>query len=105
MCGGLEKIVVAYSAYLWMILKWRARKKRLPRIVIVMAQRGRVHGRPRRQENVEDVNDIIVMMRTRMARMDSIEVAQRRGITHVIRDDNDDEEELETIKEEQMTME
>lgn len=48
------------------------------------------------------------MMRTMMARMDAIEATQRRGITHVIRDHNEEEEELETIKEEQeehMTME
>lgn len=43
-----------------------------------------------------------------MARLDAIEAAQRRGIIHVIRDDNDDEEELEIVRddlEEQMTME
>ena len=36
-----------------------------------------------------------------MTRMDAIEAGQRRGITHVIRDDNEEEEELETMREEQ----
>ena len=35
-----------------------------------------------------------------MAKMDVIMTDQRRDITHVIRDDNDDEEELEIIREE-----
>ena len=47
-----------------------------------MEQRGRGHGRPRRKENVEDVNDLTEMMRTMMA----------------TRDEKGDEEELETIK-------
>ena len=75
-----------------------------------MAKRGRGHGRGcgRGQGNVENVNEIIEMMRMMVVRMDSIEEAQRRGIKPMIRDDNDDEEELEIINEEldeKMTME
>ena len=46
------------------------------------------------------MNDLTTMMRTMMARLDAIEVDQRRGITHVMKDDSDDEEELETVRKE-----
>ena len=68
----------------------------------MMSHRG--IGRGRRKDNFEDANDLTTMM----ARIDSIEATQRRGITHVISDDSNDDEELETIREEheeQMTME
>ena len=79
-----------------MMLKWGAHKKRSQRRVIIMAHRrrgrGRGHGRGcgGRQENAENVNELIEMMRTMVDRMDAIEVAQRRCITHVVRDENDD---------------
>ena len=38
------------------------------------------HGRPIRQENAKDMNDLVAMMRIMMARMDAIEATQRRGI-------------------------
>lgn len=63
-----------------------------------MAHRGRGHGRPRRKENVEDVNDLIVVMRIMKARLDVIEVAQRSGITYVVKAKSDDDEELENIR-------
>lgn len=91
-----------------MLLKWEARNKRLQRRVIVMTQRGRGCGIPKRKENTANVIELTEMMRTMMARMDVIEAAKRRRITHVIRDDNDGEEEVEPIKkeqEEQMTIE
>ena len=71
-----------------------------------MTHRGRGHGRGqgRRQENDKDVNDLTTMV----ARVDAIEATKRRGTAQVIREDNDDDEELETIieeHEEQMTME
>ena len=56
-----------------------------------MAWTGRGHGRPRRKENAENGNELTEMMRTMMTRMDVIQATWRRGITHVIRDDNDDE--------------
>ena len=46
-----------------------------------MAQRGRGHGRPRRKENVEDVNDIIAMMRAMMTRIGAIEF--RKEVSHM----------------------
>ena len=93
-----------------MLLKWGAHKKRLHRRVIIMVRRGIGHGRGhgRGQENTKNVNELIEIMRTMMDRMDAIEATKRRGITHVIRDENVDEEELGIIRdepEEQMTME
>lgn len=79
-----------------------------------MAERGRGHGRGhgrgrgRRKENVEDENNLTTMMRTMMPRLDAVEASHRRGITYVMKDDNDDEEELEIIRDdpkEKMTME
>ena len=84
-----------------MLLKWEAHKKRLQINVIVMTQRRRGRGRPINTKNVEYVIDLRTMMRTMMARMDAVEASQRRGITHVLRDDSDDEKEEDTIREEQ----
>ena len=54
-----------------------------------MVWRGRGCGRPKGPKNAEDVNDITTMM----IRIDVVEASRRRGVTHVIKDDSDDEEE------------
>ena len=43
-----------------------------------MENRGRGHGRPRRQEATEDMNELAKMMRTMMEIMDAIEATHRR---------------------------
>ena len=57
--------MAANCKHLWMLLKWGYCKKRSQRIVILTTHMGRGH------KNVEDVNDLVVMMRTTMARIDA----------------------------------
>ena len=61
-----------------MLVKWVACEKRSHVRIKVMENRGRGHGRPRRQEATEDMNELAKMMRTMMEIMDAIEAAHRR---------------------------
>jgi hypothetical protein len=67
-----------------MLVRWRACKRRAQNKIIVMAHRGRVHGRSTIPKGAEYVNDLVAMVMKMMAIMDAMEVSQRRGIAHVI---------------------
>jgi len=57
----------------------------------MMAHKGRGHGRRRRIEGVEYVNNLAMMVRKMMARTNVMEATQRIIISHVVRDICDDE--------------
>lgn len=41
------------------------------------------------RQDVDDVDELVVMIKTMLAIMDSMEVSQRRGISHVVHDNDD----------------